>query len=103
MLMRLDSPNGYICRITRTPLYQIAEEVEQFGENLEFITLILKTKAIVKRTMLLVEGKNNPKAKKERKRKLQEVGKESAVMATTRIYDCVSSPKKRRKSQTSFQ
>ncbi|CAG8484948.1 10822_t:CDS:2 [Funneliformis caledonium] len=26
MLMRLDNPSGYICRITRTPLHQIAEE-----------------------------------------------------------------------------
>ncbi|CAB5351572.1 unnamed protein product [Rhizophagus irregularis] len=30
--------------------------------------------------------------------KLQEVGKESAVMATTRIYDCVGSPNKKKKS-----
>ncbi|KAF0354454.1 hypothetical protein F8M41_014993 [Gigaspora margarita] len=97
MLMRLDNPNGYICRVTRTPLYKIAEEIEQFGENLECFILTLKTKAIIKRTMLLVEGKNIPKGKNERKRKLQEVGKGSAATVTTQIYDCFSSPNKKKK------
>ncbi|RIA81831.1 hypothetical protein C1645_789518 [Glomus cerebriforme] len=94
MLMRLDNPGGYICRITRTPLYQIAEEVGRFGENLEFFTLVLKYKAIIKKTISLIEGKKT-KTKSERKRKLQEVGKGSSAV-TARIYDCCETPKKKK-------
>ncbi|RGB21936.1 hypothetical protein C1646_776959 [Rhizophagus diaphanus] len=96
MLIRLDSPSGYICRITRTPFYQIAEEVGQFGENLECFTLALKAKAIIKKTISLVEGKKTSKTKSERKRKLQEVGKGSAVTANAQIYDCCNSPIKKK-------
>ncbi|KAF0542514.1 c2h2-type zinc finger transcription factor [Gigaspora margarita] len=35
MLMRLDSPNGYTCHITRSPLYHLAEDVKNFEKNLE--------------------------------------------------------------------
>ncbi|CAG8778297.1 27150_t:CDS:2, partial [Gigaspora margarita] len=54
MLMRLDSPNGYTCRITRSPLYHLAEDVKNFEKNLEILVLTLKAKAIVKKTISLV-------------------------------------------------
>jgi hypothetical protein len=70
MLIRFNSPSSYICRITRTPFYQIAEKVGQFGKNLKCFTLALKAKAIIKKIISLVEGKKTSKTKSERKRKL---------------------------------
>ncbi|CAG8615382.1 15924_t:CDS:2, partial [Racocetra fulgida] len=69
-----------------SPLYHLAEEVENFGENLEILALMLKAKAIVKKTISLVESKNTSKTK----RILQDVGRRSAAENNVKVFDCCS-------------
>ncbi|GES83206.1 hypothetical protein GLOIN_2v1741550 [Rhizophagus clarus] len=58
LLLRLDSPAGYTCRITRTKMLEIPSQIMQFGSKiLPIIVLAWKAKMIVKDTIEFVEQK----------------------------------------------
>ncbi|CAG8698341.1 14789_t:CDS:10 [Funneliformis caledonium] len=58
LLLRLDSPAGYTCRITRTKMLEIPSQIIQFGSKvLPIIVLAWKAKMIVKGTIEFVEQK----------------------------------------------
>ncbi|POG81978.1 hypothetical protein GLOIN_2v1501336, partial [Rhizophagus irregularis DAOM 181602=DAOM 197198] len=52
LLLRLDSPASYTCRITRTQMLEIPSQIIQFGSKvLPIIVLAWKAKMIVKGTI----------------------------------------------------
>ncbi|EXX57491.1 hypothetical protein RirG_206680 [Rhizophagus irregularis DAOM 197198w] len=58
LLLRLDSPAGYTCRITRTKMLEVPSQIAQFGAKvLPVIMLAWKAKMIVKETIEFVEQK----------------------------------------------
>ncbi|CAG8713454.1 11809_t:CDS:10 [Funneliformis mosseae] len=58
LLLRLNSPAGYTCRITRTKMLEIPSQITQFGSKvLPVIMLAWKAKMIVKETIEFIEQK----------------------------------------------
>ncbi|CAJ0641965.1 12991_t:CDS:2 [Entrophospora sp. SA101] len=102
MLLRLDSPIGYICRISRTKTYEIPTRINEFGKKvLPALVVALKSKMIVRNTIKLVE--NNDYSKAEYLEYLQDCG-EIAMKKTYKrrinIPMCFQEPRKKLKTIT---
>lgn len=55
-LLRLDSPAGHVCRLSRTRLFEMPTQISEFGvKALPIISLVWKAKAIVKIVIKLME------------------------------------------------
>ncbi|PKY26780.1 hypothetical protein RhiirB3_442216 [Rhizophagus irregularis] len=61
LLLRLDSPAGYTCRITRTKMLEVPSQIAQFGAKVLPVIMVImlawKAKMIVKETIEFVEQK----------------------------------------------
>lgn len=58
ILLRMDSPAGYMCRITRSKMLEIPPQIAQFGSKvLPVVMLAWKAKMIVKEMVEFVEKK----------------------------------------------
>ncbi|CAB4407224.1 unnamed protein product [Rhizophagus irregularis] len=66
MMLRLDSPSGYICRISRSKSLSIPSQVEEFGAKaLPCILLAWMAKTIVANTIRLVEQEDEDNVNEE--------------------------------------
>ncbi|CAI2186908.1 17468_t:CDS:10 [Funneliformis geosporum] len=72
LLLRIDSPVGYTCRITRTKMLEVPSQIAQFGSKvLPVIMLAWKAKMIVKETIEFVEQKQYSKNEEDTDDQLQ--------------------------------
>ncbi|CAG8719013.1 17313_t:CDS:2 [Funneliformis caledonium] len=58
VLLRLDSPAGYVCRVSRSKSFSIATNIKEFGKTLPLISLTWKAKKIVENMISLIEQTN---------------------------------------------
>lgn len=59
ILLRMDAPAGHVCRITRSDTLQMPTNVKCFEQALKCIVLTWKAKAIIRKTIDIVEGTND--------------------------------------------
>lgn len=72
LLLRIDSPVGYTCRITRTKMLEVPSQIAQFGSKvLPVIMLAWKAKMIVKETIEFFEQKQYSKNEEDTDDQLQ--------------------------------
>jgi len=87
MMVYLDNPKGYICRIRHSELMEVPDNVEEFPDILDILASVLNTKAVVRETMKAVHTKKQTtksfKGALFRKRPLNE-----------KIPSCLKTPKK---------
>ncbi|RUS24842.1 hypothetical protein BC938DRAFT_473000, partial [Jimgerdemannia flammicorona] len=75
LLLRLDSPRGYVCRVVRSPIYTIPQTFGLFGQQVvPFLALIWKAKAIVKEVVDIVESAEDRDDEDSQLQELQAVG-----------------------------
>ncbi|CAG8626910.1 12729_t:CDS:2, partial [Funneliformis mosseae] len=74
ILLRMDAPAGYVCRITRSNTLQMPTNVKCFEQALKCIVLTWKAKAIIRKTIDIVEGTNNNDNEDGALEDLQEAG-----------------------------
>ncbi|CAJ0833909.1 12859_t:CDS:2, partial [Entrophospora sp. SA101] len=91
MLLRMDAPAGYLCRITRSDTLQIPTDVKCFEQALKCIVLTWKAKMIICKTINIVEEMNDDDALEY----LQEAGGYKHKNSTIIIPDCPMTPRKR--------
>ncbi|GBC07074.1 hypothetical protein RclHR1_07230001 [Rhizophagus clarus] len=93
MIVCLDNPMGYICRIRRSETMQVPDNAEEFPDILEILALILNIKAVVRETIKAVHTKKQTtktfKGAGFRKRPLNE--------DVFQISPCLTTPKKNKK------
>ncbi|RUS15655.1 hypothetical protein BC937DRAFT_92175 [Endogone sp. FLAS-F59071] len=95
LLLRLDSPRGYMCRVVRSPTYTIPQTVALFGQQvIPFLALVWKAKAIVKE---VVESTQNRDSEEDQLQELQSVGVKRRKSYHFRIDDSVQTPSKKNK------
>lgn len=76
VLLRLDSPAGYVCRVLRSKSFSIATNIKEFGKTLPLISLTWKAKKIVENMISLIEQTNetvDEETDEDQLRRLQDV------------------------------
>ncbi|KAF0436972.1 hypothetical protein F8M41_004549 [Gigaspora margarita] len=58
MVIRMDNPKGYICRVNRSNIMEVPHNEENFSDILEILAAVLNLKSIVKQTMKIVDMKS---------------------------------------------
>ncbi|CAG8649218.1 9688_t:CDS:2, partial [Paraglomus occultum] len=96
MLLLLDQPAGYICRVTRSKMEKVSEDVSQFPETLSVLTLILKAKMIIKEIICLLEGRT-PETNNKFIKRLQQAGCDDVLNTKHSIPPCNTTPVKKRR------
>lgn len=91
ILLRMDVPAGYICRISRSDTLQIPIDVKCFENVLKCMILAWKAKAIVRKTIDVVEGIDDNDSLDD----LQEAGVRKCENLTI-VPNCVKTPRKKR-------
>lgn len=90
MMVYLDNPEGYICRIRRSEPMEVPSNAEEFPDILDILALVLNIKAVVRETMKAVHTKKQTiksfKGAGIRKRPLNE--------GEFQIPSCLTTPKK---------
>ncbi|CAG8712180.1 7780_t:CDS:2, partial [Funneliformis caledonium] len=74
ILLRMDAPAGYVCRITRSNTLQMPTNVKCFEQALKCIVLTWKAKTIICKTIDIVEGTNNNDNEDDALEDLQKAG-----------------------------
>ncbi|CAG8618387.1 1540_t:CDS:10, partial [Acaulospora morrowiae] len=87
VLLRLDSPAGYVCRVLRSKSFSIATNIKEFGKTLPLISLTWKANKIVENMISLIEktDETDESSEEDQLRRLQD------------IYDITPLPSRKRK------
>ncbi|CAG8502910.1 14391_t:CDS:2 [Cetraspora pellucida] len=93
ILLRMDVPAGYICRITRSDTLQMPTNVNQFEKALKCLVLTWKAKMIVRKTIEVVEEMCDGDTLED----LQEAGARKQRDLTI-LSNCIMTPQKKRKA-----
>ncbi|CAJ0839585.1 7469_t:CDS:2, partial [Entrophospora sp. SA101] len=66
IMLRLDSPTGYVCRVLRTNMFEIPSNIKEFGSKaLNVLVMALKAKLIVQKNIELLEHQGSKEAEKQ--------------------------------------
>ncbi|CAJ0633346.1 6729_t:CDS:2 [Entrophospora sp. SA101] len=88
MLLLIDAPAGYLCRIARSDTLQISTDIKCFEKSLKCIVLTWKAKMIVCKIINIVEEMSDNDIVEY----LQEAGSYKCKNST--IIDCTMTPQK---------
>ncbi|CAI2191858.1 18201_t:CDS:2 [Funneliformis geosporum] len=102
ILLRMDAPAGYVCRITRSDTLQLPTNVKCFEQALKCIVLTWKAKAIIRKTIDIVEGTNDNDNEDDALEELQKAGVRKCKndKDLTIISNCIKTPQKKRTVNT---
>ncbi|CAG8527819.1 14129_t:CDS:2 [Acaulospora morrowiae] len=75
VLLRLDSPAGYVCRVLQSKSFSIATNIKEFVKTFPLISLTWKAKKIVENMISLIEQTNetDESSEEDQLRRLQDV------------------------------
>ncbi|PKY17305.1 hypothetical protein RhiirB3_404155, partial [Rhizophagus irregularis] len=55
MMVHLDNPQGYICRIQRGEVMEVPDNLEKFSSVLKILAAVLNLKIVIKETLKVIQ------------------------------------------------